>query len=120
VVEGIAAAHGLKVEAEYVEGYPVTVNDDSEADFAADTIRELFGADRFEWMKVPEPGAEDMSFVLERVPGAYVNLGTCPPDLDPATAPLNHAAEARYDDSLVPDAAVLMAELAWRRLHRGA
>jgi hippurate hydrolase len=119
VVQGIAAAHGLTVEAQYVEGYPVTVNDDAEAEFAAATVREVFGEDRFAWMKVPEAGAEDMSFVLEKVPGAYLNIGTCPPELDHRTAPLNHAAEARYDDTLVPDGARLFAELAWRRLTRG-
>jgi hippurate hydrolase len=116
VVQGIAAAHGLTAEAQYVPGYPVTVNDDGEAEFAAATVTEIFGADRFTWMPQPDAGAEDMSFVLERVPGAYLNLGACPPDLDPATAPLNHAPEARYDDALVPDGAILLAELALRRL----
>jgi amidohydrolase len=118
VVTGIAAAHGLIVDAEYIEGYPVTVNDAAETDFAADTVRDLFGEDRFGWMPVPEPGAEDMSLVLERIPGCYLNVGACPPELDYQTAPLNHAAEARYDDALVPDGARLLAELAWRRLHR--
>ncbi|NUT33425.1 MAG: amidohydrolase [Hamadaea sp.] len=118
VCKGIAVAHGLEVDARYEPGYPVTVNDDTEAEFAADTVRDLFGDDRFAWMPQPDPGAEDMSYVLERVPGAYVNLGTCPPEWDAATAPVNHAAEARYDDALVPDGALLLAELAWRRLHR--
>jgi hippurate hydrolase len=116
VVAGIAAAHGLTAEAEYVPGYPVTVNDNGEAEFAAATVAEVFGADRFAWMQRPKAGAEDMSYVLERVPGAYLNLGVCPPDLDPSTAPLNHAPEARHDDALVPDGAVLLAELALRRL----
>jgi amidohydrolase len=116
VVQGIAQAHGLTAEASYVEGYPVTVNDVAETGFAADTVREVFGEDRFSWMEVPEAGAEDMSFVLERVPGAYLNLSACPPELDYHTAPLNHAAEARYDDAVVPDGARLLAELAWRRL----
>ena len=79
---------------------------------------ELFGEERFAWMANPEAGAEDMSYVLERVPGAFVNLGACPPGLDPMTAPLNHAAQAHYDDAVVPDGAVLLAELAWRRMSR--
>jgi len=120
VVHGIAAAHGLTAEAEYVPGYPVTVNNDGEAEFAAATVAEVFGADRFAWMPQPDAGAEDMSYVLERVPGAYLNLGACPPELDPMTAPLNHAPEARYDDALVPDGAVLLAELALRRLRAAA
>ncbi|MEU8003407.1 M20 family metallopeptidase [Catellatospora sp. NPDC049111] len=118
VVHGIAAAHGLTADADYVPGYPVTMNDGGEAEFAARTAAELFGEDRFAWTANPVAGAEDMSYVLERVPGAFVYLGACPPGLDPMTAPLNHAPEARYDDAVVPDGAVLLAELAWRRLSR--
>ena len=33
-------------------------------------------------------GAEDFSYVLEKVPGAMAFLGACPPELDPMTAPL--------------------------------
>jgi hippurate hydrolase len=52
--------------------------------------------------------------VLAEVPGAFVFLGAGYGD--PATAPTNHSARARFDDSLLPDAARLLAELAWRRL----
>jgi hippurate hydrolase len=116
VVQGIADAHGLGVDINYEWGYPVTVNTEHEAEFAAQTVRDLFGAERFEWMVNPIPGSEDFAFVLEEVPGAYLNLGACPPELDPATAPMNHSPFARYDDAVVPDGAVLLAELAWRRL----
>jgi amidohydrolase len=116
VVRGVAAAHGLTVEVDYEPGYPVTVNDDDEAEFAARTAIEMFGEDRFGWLANPEPGSEDMAYVLERVPGAYLCLGACPPHLDPATAPLNHAPEAVFDDSVLPDGAALLAELAARRL----
>jgi hippurate hydrolase len=116
VIRGIADAHGLGADIEYEWGYPVTVNNDAEADFAADTIRDLFGDDRFEWLANPNAGAEDFSYVLQQVPGAYVNVGACPPELDPATAPMNHSPYARYDSAVVPDGAVLLAELARRRL----
>ena len=88
--------------------------------FAAEIATETFGADRFEWMDNPSPGSEDLAFVLERVPGAYLNLGACPPELDPATAPKNHSPFARFDDAVVPDGAVLLAELAQRRLAQAA
>jgi amidohydrolase len=120
VVRGIADAHGLGVDINYEWGYPVTVNTDAEAEFAAATVAELFGPDRFEWMANPNAGSEDFSYVLQQVPGAYLNLGACPPDLDPATAPMNHSPFARYDDAVVPDGAVLLAELARRRLAQAA
>jgi hippurate hydrolase len=118
VCNGIAAAHGLTVDVDYEFGYPVTVNDDAEADFAASVATELFGEDRFGWIENPGAGSEDMSFVLNEIPGCYLNLGACPPELDPETAPNNHSPYAQYDDSVVPDGALLLAELAFRRLSR--
>lgn len=60
-------------------------------------------------------GSEDFSRVLERVPGAYVFLGATVGD-DPENAPTNHSPLARFDDSVLPDGAALLAELAVRKL----
>ncbi|QNN53838.1 M20 metallopeptidase family protein [Nocardioides mesophilus] len=114
-VSGIAAAHDLEVEVEQVRGYPVTVNDEAEYALAHRTVLDLFGAARFTTMPHPDLGAEDMAFVLREVPGAYFNLGACPGP-DPLTAPDNHSPRAAFDDSVLPDAAAWLAEVALRRL----
>ncbi|MFI6290214.1 M20 family metallopeptidase [Nonomuraea sp. NPDC050790] len=116
VVEGIAAANGLSVEAGFGMGYPVTVNDASEAEFAGRTVEELFGPGRFFVSPQPVMGSEDFSYVLEQVPGAFVFLGACPADRDPASAPYNHSPEAAFDDAVLPDGAALYAALAHDRL----
>lgn len=116
VVEGIAAAHGLGVEASFGTGYPVTVNDATEAGFAGATAGELFGPGRYVVTPQPIMGSEDFSYVLEEVPGAFVFLGACPPGLDPATAAYNHSPEALFDDAVLPDGAALYAALAHERL----
>ncbi|MEV4112460.1 M20 family metallopeptidase [Nonomuraea sp. NPDC049695] len=116
VVQGIAAAHGLEVEASFGMGYPVTVNNESEAAFVGRTADELFGPGRYFVSPQPVMGSEDFSYVLEEVPGAFVFLGACPPDRDPATAPYNHSPEAIFDDSVLPDGAALYASLAHARL----
>ncbi|MEU7742507.1 M20 family metallopeptidase [Nonomuraea sp. NPDC049158] len=116
VVEGVAAAHGLSVEASFGMGYPVTVNDPTEADFVSRTAEELFGPGRYFVTPHPVMGSEDFSYVLQAVPGAFVFLGACPPDRDPATAPYNHSPEAQFDDSVLPDGAALYASLALSRL----
>jgi hippurate hydrolase len=117
LVAGIAAAHGLTVEVDFTAGYPVTANDEGEYSFAVDTIVDLFGPERYTTMPEPEMGSEDFSFVAQRVPSAYVNLGVCPDD-DWEQAPDNHSPRAAFDDSLLPDAAALLAELALRRVRR--
>ena len=116
--EGIAAAHGLTAQASFVGEYPVTVNDDREYEFVASTAAELFGPDRFQEMPDPLSGSEDFSRVLQRVPGAYLFLGaTKAEDFD--HAPTNHSPLAAFDDSVLPDAAAMLAELAVRRMNRG-
>ena len=116
LVNHIAQAHGLTADAEYIEEYPVTVNDEAEANFARAVAAEMFGEGRSVPKLFPMTGAEDFSYVLQHVPGAFISLGACPPDRDPQTAPSNHSAEAVFDDGVLADGAALYAELALRRL----
>lgn len=118
VAEHVAAAHRLTVSVDIGGGYPVTVNDPDEFAFAQSTVVDLFGEERWADMVTPEAGAEDMSFVLEEVPGAYLNVGACVSD-DHTTADDNHSPRAAYDDSVIPDMAALLAELALRRTASG-
>lgn len=120
VCQGIAAAHGLAVDARFTEQYPVTVNDAGEEKFAAAAVREVFGEERYEPMANPLLGAEDFSRVAHEVPGVMIFLGATPPDRDPKTAPSNHSATADFDESVLPDGAALYAELAVRRLTAAA
>ncbi|MDT0441795.1 M20 metallopeptidase family protein [Streptomyces johnsoniae] len=119
VCEGIAAAHGLGVEARFTEQYPVTVNDAAEAAFAADAVREVHGEERYAGMDNPLLGAEDFSRVIEAVPGAMIFLGATMPGLHPDSAPTNHSPLAAFDEAVLPDGAALYAELAVRRLAVG-
>lgn len=117
ICQSVAAAHDLTAEVSVSPGYPATVNDPTEFEFAAETITELFGHDRFERWDNPIFGSEDFSRVLQAVPGAYVFLGASPEE-SYLTAVTNHSPRSRFDDSVVPEAAVLLAELARRRLSR--
>lgn len=114
--EGIAAAHGLDVDAEYTAEYPVTVNSEAEAGFAGTVAAETFGDDRYEVAENPITGSEDFSRVLEQVPGAMVFLGAALEGRDYATAPNNHSPYAAFDDAVLPDGTALYARLAAQRL----
>jgi amidohydrolase len=119
VVREIASAHGMSATAEFTDGYPVTVNDAAEVTFAERVVADVFGDGRYVRMPNPVTGSEDFSYVLDQVPGAFLMLGACPPDVDPATAPYNHSAEAVFDDAVLADGTALLAELALRRLGDG-
>jgi amidohydrolase len=115
LVREIASAHGLSARAHFRDGYPVTVNDAAETTFATGVATDVLGG-RCLTQPNPQSGAEDFSFVLEKVPGAFLMLGACPPGTDPASAPFNHAPDAVFDDSVLAAGAALYAELALRRL----
>ncbi|WP_067687197.1 M20 metallopeptidase family protein [Nocardia jejuensis] len=115
-LRGIAEAHGLDVDIDYTDLYPVTVNDPREAEFAAATATELLGEDRFQWAPHPLSASEDFSRVLDNVPGAMLLLGAAPNGVDPESAPTNHSPLVTFDESVLASGAALYADLAIQRL----
>lgn len=111
VIGGIADAHGVTAEVTFESLRPPLINDPHEAEFALQTARDLFGADRVEVSSRPEDGSEDFARVLDLVPGCFICLGA-----GTAGAPYNHAPEVIFDDAAVIDGASLLASLATRRL----
>ena len=111
----LAEAHGLTAEVQFDGEYPATVNHAAEYEFVAETVRGVFGEERFTLLDNPLTGSEDFSRVLEKVPGAYMFLGACVGD-DPGGAAPNHSPRATFDDSVLGDGAAVLAELARRRL----
>jgi hippurate hydrolase len=99
VADGIAAAHGASVQVDIEPGYPVTLNDADFTGMVVDEARSLLGDGRVSVMPAPIMGAEDFSYVLEKVPGAMAFLGARPDDLDPLTAPANHSNRVVFDES---------------------
>ncbi|WP_032405155.1 M20 metallopeptidase family protein [Rhodococcoides fascians] len=116
VLEGVATAHRVDVDVSVTAEFPMTVNDIDETGFGAATIAELLGEERYETAAHPLSGSEDFSYVLQEVPGAFIGLGACMPDNDPADAPMNHSPRAEFDDSVLVDAATVYAGLAIARL----
>src|SRR3954471_23196226 len=112
VAAHVAAAHEMTVEFQHVEGYPVTVNDAQSAARVLETAADLLGRQASAPMAAPHMGAEDFSYVLERVPGVLAFLGACPPGLDPATAPPNHSNLVVFDEEPLPAGVALYARMA--------
>ena len=112
----IAEGYGLKAEVKIVEQYPVTVNNDSHAQFVGKVAAELFGNEAYMEMPHPIAGAEDYSRVLEAVPGSYVFLGASV-DQDFTKSEVNHSPRAMFDDSVLYRGAALLSELAARSLN---
>lgn len=116
LLEGIAAAHGLRVEVDLHPDYPATVNDPGATEFARWVVGEVLGDDRWVELDNSMTASEDFSRVLQEVPGAFLLLSAVPQGVDPVGLPNNHSPLAVYDDSVLADGAHLMAELAVRAL----
>ena len=115
LLRGIAEAHGVEVDVEFVPERPVTTSDPGETRLVTDTIGDAFGEDWHQSLVQPFTGAEDFSYVLAEIPGAFIAMGALPAGVEPARAAFNHSGRAVFDDAVLPYGAALHAELALRR-----
>ncbi|MBT9245302.1 amidohydrolase [Gemmobacter fulvus] len=109
IVEGHAAAFGVKARVDYDWGYPATVNHPSQAEFAVSVAQEISGEAAVNGQSPREMGSEDFSYMLEARPGAYLFLGTGP------GAGLHHPAYD-FNDEAAPVGASFFARLVERAL----
>jgi hippurate hydrolase len=116
VAEGIAAAHDAEVMVRLEDGYPVTVNSPTHADIVLGLAGDMIGADRTVRMPNPIMGAEDFSYVLEKIPGAMVFLGGTHLDRNLATAAPNHSNRVVFDEEAMITGTALYAAMALNHL----
>ncbi|HXG82215.1 MAG TPA: amidohydrolase [Sphingomicrobium sp.] len=119
IVRQVAATHGGTAETRIDEGYPPTVNDARAVGLVREIANGLFGDGAYFDISAPIMGAEDFSYVLQKVPGAMAILGVAPPDGDPfARAPI-HNAGMIVDEAVLPRGVALHCAFATRFLERG-
>jgi metal-dependent amidase/aminoacylase/carboxypeptidase family protein len=108
----IAAAYGCRADVDLKPGYPVTVNDDELGPHVVDLASAVLGPRYGAPMPNPLMGAEDFSYILQRVPGAFAFLGACPPGVDPADADPNHSNRVHFDESALANGVAMYAAFA--------
>jgi len=113
IATSLAAGYGVTVEAEPGARLPPTRSDPGESARVREVVTELFGAERFVELAQPEMISEDFSHVLDATGGAFVFVGARG---DVEAPESNHSPRALFDDSVVPDAARMLAALVESRL----
>lgn len=110
VVHGVAAGLGAKAELDYRLIFAPLFNAEGPTDDLANAAAEIVGEANLDRDKPPASASEDFAFMLEKVPGAYINLGN-----GEASAPVHND---RYDfnDEATPFGAALYARIVERKL----
>jgi hippurate hydrolase len=75
IAAGVAQAFGAQSQSQVRFIFAPTVNNPDEAQFAARICAEVVGEDNVERNPLPIMASEDFSFMLEQVPGCYLNVG---------------------------------------------
>jgi amidohydrolase len=112
IANGVAAGFGAMVDVDFRLIFAPLVNHETEFHAIADAAAELVGDDNVNRAQPPAPASEDFSFMLEQVPGAYINLG------NGDCAPV-HNHHYNFNDEAIPFGSALYARLVERQLPRG-
>jgi amidohydrolase len=112
VIDGVSAAHGMTADIEFERVYPVTTNDDGVATLVTGLAKSLIPEEDVVTMAAPIMGAEDWSYILQKVPGAMAFLGARPRDADESTYPDNHSDRVIFEEAPMAIGAALYATVA--------
>lgn len=115
LIHSIAEGFGLTAEVSFGRATKVLMNDPQAVERVRKVAAELVGHG---YMDMPNPiaGGEDFASIVDEVPGAFVFVGACPPEIDHTKAPTNHSAKAMFDDSVLPLCSSILAALAFEHL----
>ncbi|MFW0121692.1 amidohydrolase [Rothia sp. CCM 9419] len=78
VVEQVAAPYGVTVELEHIKGVPPVVNTEDETTMVENAARAELGEDSVVLVE-QSMGGEDFAWMLQKVPGTMIRLGTRTP-----------------------------------------
>lgn len=99
IVTKIAEAHGLVARPHIEPGFPVTINDPRALALAQRCAKALGGEAGWRTMAAPLMGAEDFSYVLQKIPGAMTFLGVAPDTRAPEHAFPLHNTRMTLDEA---------------------
>ncbi|MEL7189956.1 MAG: M20 family metallopeptidase [Pseudomonadota bacterium] len=106
----IAAGHGVSAATEIEHGYPVTLCDPRAVKLGQKVVQSMGGDTDWNDLADPIMGAEDFSYVLEKVPGAMFFLGVAKEgDDDWRCACSLHNPRMHVDEGAMPHGAAMLA-----------
>jgi len=114
IAEGIAGGLGATAALDFRNLFPPLVNHDEETKFIADAAVDVVGEENVNRQGPVTMASEDFSYMLEKVPGAYIQIGNG----DGEGACEVHNPGYDFNDGALPYGAALFTRLVERRLAR--
>ncbi|HTO42261.1 MAG TPA: M20 family metallopeptidase [Rhizomicrobium sp.] len=119
VATNIAAAHLTEAAVTITPGFPVTICHEGAVALARHSVKSVFGEHRWIPMPAPAMGAEDFSYVLQKVPGAMIFIGAVPEGGDFRVCCGLHSNRMVLDENVMADGAAIHAAFAEAFLNDG-
>lgn len=110
IVQNTARAMGCTVEIELKRVSPAVINEEKITESVQATARMLYPKAEIEGGKYLTMAAEDMSYMLEKVPGCFFFIGSA--NLEKGLDYDHHHPKFDFDEAVLPRAAALMAAAA--------
>lgn len=112
IVETLPQMYGASGTLEFRRGYPVLVNADAQRDFVLDVARKVLGDASVHSNFPRRSGSEDFAYYLQKVPGAFFNLGGARDMQNPQSSCEVHNPHYDFNDESIRYGAALWVELA--------
>ncbi|MBM3342770.1 MAG: amidohydrolase [Betaproteobacteria bacterium] len=119
IASGVAQAFGATCKVDFRTIYSPTINNAEAAEFAAKICTEVVGTDNVERNPPLIMASEDFSFMLEKVPGCYFNIGNGAADGTQGGSCEVHNPGYDFNDEALPLGATVFARIVETRLGLG-
>ncbi|MFC1784950.1 M20 family metallopeptidase [Candidatus Neomarinimicrobiota bacterium] len=114
IIAGVAKLTGAKIEMDYQDGYPPTINDENATQVVQKVAHKIVGDN------VVEPYltmvAEDFSYYLQKIPGCFLFIGSAPSDKELMSVP-HHCSHFDFDERALLVGTSVFVQLIFDRLN---
>ena len=115
IASGVASGFGARAEVDFRRLFAPLVNGEAETAQFADVVAELVGEANVDRERELMMASEDFSFMLEKRPGAYINIGNG--DSGAGSVPV-HNPNYNFNDEILPLGAAALAGIVEKKLPR--
>ncbi|MDJ0642031.1 MAG: M20 family metallopeptidase [Erythrobacter sp.] len=115
----LARSYGVEAGCKIEHGFPVTICDPRAVSLGNKVALDIAGADGWRDLPAPIMGAEDFSYILEKVPGAMFFLGVAPQGEDWTQCCAIHSPHMHVDENALPKGTAMLAGCALEFIENG-